>query len=119
MRNPRTQYKHSKNVFVLVFIALIISRDWPQSSVLQPLAQSLIGSLGILPVAHPRMNGLKPVGGRIFDSEVSFTEITEYIYISRFDDANRESTQVLHSSWSKEYLIRGQAAFRILYSLRC
>jgi len=42
--NPRTKYKHSKNVFFITFIALIIGRDWPR--LVQPLAQSLIGSPG-------------------------------------------------------------------------
>jgi len=30
MRNPRTKYKRSKNVFPVSPIALIIDRDWPQ-----------------------------------------------------------------------------------------
>ena len=42
MRNPRTKYKRSKNVFAVTSIALIIGRDWPR--LVQPLAQSLIGS---------------------------------------------------------------------------
>ena len=52
MRNPRTKYKRSKNVFAVKYIALIIGRDWPR--LLQPLAQSLIKSTGTL--ADPRNN---------------------------------------------------------------
>ena len=44
--NPSTKYKRSKNVFAVTFIALIIGRDWPR--LVQPLAQSLIGSPGTL-----------------------------------------------------------------------
>ena len=46
LRNPRTKYKRSKNVFAVTSIALIIGRDWPR--LVQPLAQSLIGSPGTL-----------------------------------------------------------------------
>jgi len=46
MRNPRTKYKRSKNVFSVTSIALIIGRYWPR--LVQPLAQSLIGSPGTL-----------------------------------------------------------------------
>ena len=42
LRNHRTKHKRSKNVFAVTSIALIIGRDWPR--LLQPLAQSLIGS---------------------------------------------------------------------------
>jgi len=57
MRNPRTKYKRSKNVFVVTSIALIIGRDWPR--LVQLFAQSLIGSPGTLParsrIAHKKM----------------------------------------------------------------
>jgi len=43
---PRTKYKRWKNVFAVTSIALIIGRDWPR--LVQPLAQSLIGSPGTL-----------------------------------------------------------------------
>ena len=45
---PRTKYKRSKNVFAVTSIALNIGRDWPR--LVQPLAQSLIGSPGTLAV---------------------------------------------------------------------
>jgi len=41
IRNPRTKYKHSNNVFAVISIALIIGRDLPR--LVQLLAQSLIG----------------------------------------------------------------------------
>ena len=44
--NPRTKCKRSKNVFAVTSIAHIIGRDWPR--LVQPLAQSLIGSSGTL-----------------------------------------------------------------------
>jgi len=40
--NPLTKYKRSKNVFAVTTVALIIGRNWLR--LLQPLAQSLIGS---------------------------------------------------------------------------
>ena len=43
---PGTKYKRSKNVFAVTFFALTIGRDWSQ--LLQPPAQSLIGSPGTL-----------------------------------------------------------------------
>ena len=46
MRNPRTKYKRSKNVFPVTFIALIIGRDWDAIGI--SIAQSLIGSPGTL-----------------------------------------------------------------------
>jgi len=46
MHNPRTKYKRSKTVFAVTSMALIIGRDWPR--LVQPLAQSLIGSPGTL-----------------------------------------------------------------------
>ena len=45
---PRTKYERSNNVFGVTPIALIIGRDWPR--LVQPLAQSLIGSPGKLVV---------------------------------------------------------------------
>ena len=58
LRNPRTKYKRSKNVFSVIHIALIIGRDWPR--LLQPLAQSLIGSPGTIPGApHKSKLGLR------------------------------------------------------------
>jgi len=48
LRNPRTKCKLSKNVFAVTYIAFIIGRDWPR--LIQPLAQSLIGSPGTLDV---------------------------------------------------------------------
>jgi len=44
---PGTNYKRSNNVFAVTSIALIIGRDWPR--LVQPLAQSLIGSHGTFP----------------------------------------------------------------------
>ena len=56
LRNPRTKYKRSKNIFTVTLIELIIGCDWYQ--LLQPLAQSLIGSLSTL---LPAKNGLIPL----------------------------------------------------------
>jgi len=46
LRNPRTKYKRSKNVFAVASIALSLSRIGPR--LLQLFAQSLIGSPGTL-----------------------------------------------------------------------
>jgi len=46
LRNPRTTYKRSKNVFAVTSIAFICARVCTQ--LLQPIAQSLIGSPGTL-----------------------------------------------------------------------
>ena len=46
LRNPRTKYKRSKNVFSVTSIALIIGRDSPP--LIQPLAHSPIVSPGTL-----------------------------------------------------------------------
>ena len=58
MCNPRTKYKRSKNVFAVTSIALIVGRDWPR--LVQPLAQSLIGSPGTL-VGNLKRRTLKGV----------------------------------------------------------
>jgi len=46
LRNARIKNKCPKNVFAVTFVALIIGHDWAR--LLQPLAQSLTGSPGIL-----------------------------------------------------------------------
>ena len=48
---PGTEYKRSKNVFPVIFIALSCGRVWAR--LLHPLAQSLIGSPGTLHVESP------------------------------------------------------------------
>ena len=73
MRNPRTKYKRSKNVFLVTSIARIIGRDWPRLAaivtaigrdcysdwprLLQPLAQSLMGGPGTVRAGITRMQG--------------------------------------------------------------
>ena len=73
LRNPRTKYKRSKSVFPVTFIALSCARLCTR--LLQPLAQSQIGSPGTLPgntkvdtrpfvadhsAISPFLGGLKP-----------------------------------------------------------
>ena len=52
LRNPRTRYKRSKNVPAVTTIALICAHICAR--LLQPLAQSLIGSPGTLETFRPR-----------------------------------------------------------------
>jgi len=47
LRNPRTKYKRSKNVFAVIFIALSCKYIWVR--LLQSRAKSLIGSQGTRP----------------------------------------------------------------------
>jgi len=53
VRNPRTKYKRSKNVSTVTSIELICARVYTQ--LLQPLAQSLIGSPGTLLTTETRL----------------------------------------------------------------
>jgi len=50
VRIPETKYKRSNSIFFVTSIALICARMFTQ--MLQPLAQSLIGSPGILLATH-------------------------------------------------------------------
>ena len=71
--NPRTKHKLSKNVFAFTSVALSCGHTWAR--LLQPLAQSLIGSAGTLGVGAEGMEAVNLAADRDPETNIKRSKI--------------------------------------------